>query len=294
MEITAKLVKELRDLTGSGMMDCKKALIENDGDIDRAVRWLQEQGIAKSAKKSGRIAAEGLVSVKTKGNLGVLVEINAETDFVAKNEMFLNLVESVSTALVENNPADLDAAKALVVDGRTLDELVVEATATIGERIDFRRFTTLEKTDDQTFGQYVHMGGKIAALTVVSGTDEFARDMAMQVASMSPQYVSQDVMPASIVDEQTSIQTEILKNDPVLSQKNEKQQAGIVKGRVSKALQEISLVDQVYFKDQNMKVGQLLKQEKFTVHSFARYAVGEGIEKREDNFADEVASMTKQ
>lgn len=294
MQITAKLVKELRDLTGSGMMDCKKALVENDGDIDKAVRWLQEQGIAKSAKKSGRIAAEGLVTVKTKGNLGVLVELNAETDFVAKNESFVELLEKVSNALVDNNPADLEAAKQLVVDGRTIDELVVEATATIGERIDFRRFTALEKKDDETFGEYIHMGGKIAALTVVTGTPEFARDMAMQVASMSPQYVSQDVMPKDIVEEQTAIQTEILRNDPELSQKNEKQQQGIIRGRVSKALQEISLVDQVYFKEQTMKVGQLLKQENFTVHSFARYAVGEGIEKREDNFADEVASMTKQ
>ncbi len=293
MEISAKLVKELRDLTGAGMMDCKKALKENDGDIDKAVRWLKEQGIAKSAKKSGRIAAEGLAAVKTAGNLGVIVELNAETDFVAKNDKFLELLETITEAIVNNNPANLEEAKALEVDGKTLNDLVVDATATIGERIDLRRFETLQKEDDQTFGEYVHMGGKIAALTVVTGSEEFARDMAMQVASMSPQYVSQDVMPAEIVEEQRGIQTEILKNDPVLSTKNEKQQEGIIRGRVSKALQEISLVDQPYFKEQTMKVGDLLKQQSFNVHSFLRYAVGEGIEKKEDNFAEEVASMTK-
>ena len=293
MEISAKLVKELRDLTGAGMMDCKKALKENDGDIDKAVRWLKEQGIAKSAKKSGRIAAEGLAAVKTAGNLGVLVELNAETDFVAKNDKFLDLLETITEAIINNNPVNLEAAKALEVDGKTLNDLIVDATATIGERIDLRRFETLQKEDDQTFGEYVHMGGKIAALTVVTGSEEFARDMAMQVASMSPQYVSQDVMPAEIVEEQRGIQTEILKNDPVLSTKNEKQQEGIIRGRVSKALQEISLVDQPYFKEQTMKVGDLLKQQSFNVHSFLRYAVGEGIEKKEDNFAEEVASMTK-
>lgn len=293
MEISAKLVKELRDLTGAGMMDCKKALKENDGDIDKAVRWLKEQGIAKSAKKSGRIAAEGLAAVKTAGNLGVLVELNAETDFVAKNDKFLDLLETITEAIINNNPVNLEEAKALEVDGKTLNDLIVDATATIGERIDLRRFETLQKEDDQTFGEYVHMGGKIAALTVVTGSEEFARDMAMQVASMSPQYVSQDVMPAEIVEEQRGIQTEILKNDPVLSTKNEKQQEGIIRGRVSKALQEISLVDQPYFKEQTMKVGDLLKQQSFNVHSFLRYAVGEGIEKKEDNFAEEVASMTK-
>lgn len=293
MEISAKLVKELRDLTGAGMMDCKKALKENDGDIDKAVRWLKEQGIAKSAKKSGRIAAEGLAAVKTAGNLGVLVELNAETDFVAKNDKFLDLLETITEVIINNNPVNLEEAKALEVDGKTLNDLIVDATATIGERIDLRRFETLQKEDDQTFGEYVHMGGKIAALTVVTGSEEFARDMAMQVASMSPQYVSQDVMPAEIVEEQRGIQTEILKNDPVLSTKNEKQQEGIIRGRVSKALQEISLVDQPYFKEQTMKVGDLLKQQSFNVHSFLRYAVGEGIEKKEDNFAEEVASMTK-
>lgn len=292
MEITAKLVKELRDLTGSGMMDCKKALVENDGDIDKAVRWLQEQGIAKSAKKAGRIAAEGLVATKTLNNRGVLVELNAETDFVAKNELFLQLLDRITEALVSSDVTDLDAAKTLKIEDRTIDELVVEATATIGERINFRRFDVVNKEDNQTFGEYVH-NGKIAAITVVTGDEEFARDMAMQVASMSPQYVSQADMPQSIVDEQTAIQTEILKHDEVLSQKNEKQQQGIIRGRVSKALQEISLVDQPYFKEQNMKVGELLKQRSYTVHSFMRYAVGEGLEKREDNFAEEVASMTK-
>lgn len=293
MQISAKLVKELRDRTGSGMMDCKKALAENDGDIDKAARWLQEQGIAKSAKKSGRIAAEGLASVKTEDNVGVLIELNAETDFVAKNEKFLELLETVSNTIVEKNPASLEEALALEVNGTTINDLVVEATATIGEKITLRRIETLVKEDNQTFGAYVHLGGKIAALTVVEGDEQFARDMAMQVASMTPLYVDQASMPAEIVKEQTEIQTEILNNDPVLSQKADKQKEGIIRGRVNKALQEISLVDQPYFKDQNLKVGDYFKQTNSKVVSFKRFAVGEGLEKREDNFAEEVASMTK-
>ncbi len=292
--ITAALVKELRQLTGAGMMDCKKALQATDGDIQAAVKWLQEKGMASAAKKAGRIAAEGLAKVVAKDNLAAIYEVNAETDFVAKNEQFLDLVDMIGAGLITFQPASLEEANNLVLDGKTLAEHVMDATATIGEKISFRRFELVEKNDDEVFGLYMHMGGKIAGVAVVETSDEeVARDMAMQVVSMSPQYVSSDHMPQAVIDEQTHLQEEILKNDPVLSEKNEKQKAGIIRGRVSKALQEISLVDQPYFKDQNMKVSQFLQQEKASVSKFVRYAVGEGIEKREDDFAAEVAAMAK-
>lgn len=292
--VTAALVKELRELTGAGMMDCKKALEATNGDVQAAIKWLQEKGMASAAKKAGRIAAEGLAKVAHKDDLAVIYEVNAETDFVAKNESFLDLVDMIGASLLVYQPANIDEANALVIEGKTLAERIVDATATIGEKISFRRFELVTKEEDEVFGSYMHMGGKIAGVAVVKTTDaEVARDMAMQVVSMNPLYVSQDTMPASVVEEQTHLQKEILNNDPVLSQKNEKQQEGIVRGRVSKALQEISLVDQPYFKDQNMKVSQFLKNEKAAVTRFVRYAVGEGIEKREDDFAAEVAAMAK-
>ena len=292
--VTAALVKELRELTGAGMMDCKKALEATNGNIQDAIKWLQEKGMASAAKKAGRIAAEGLARVATQDNLAVIYEVNAETDFVAKNEQFLELVDLVGEALLAFQPANLDEANDLVVKGKTVAEYLIDATVTIGEKISFRRFELVTKKDEELFGVYMHMGGKIAGVAVVETTnEEVARDMAMQVVSMNPLYVSQEMMPASVVEEQTHLQREILNNDPVLSQKNEKQQQGIIRGRVSKALQEISLVDQPYFKEQNTKVSQFLQNEKASVRKFARYAVGEGIEKREEDFAAEVAAMAK-
>lgn len=292
MEISAKLVKELRDMTGAGMMDCKKALVANDGDLDKAARWLQEQGIAKSAKKSGRIAAEGVAQITSAGNKAVLFEVNAETDFVAKNEKFVALVDLISKAVLENDVTTVEEALALTVNGKTINDAVIEATATIGEKISFRRLAVVTKSDAETFGNYIHLGGKIAAVVVVTGSPEFAKDMAMQVASMSPQYVSQSEMPQSIVDEQTALQREILNHDEALASKNERQKEGIIRGRVNKALQEISLLDQVYFKDPALKVSEYTKQQNASVVKFVRYAVGEGLEKKEDDFAAEVASMT--
>lgn len=292
--ITASLVKELRELTGAGMMDCKKALEANNGDIQASVDWLREKGIASAAKKSGRIAAEGTTIVKTNGNVGVVVEINSETDFVAKNEKFVELVEGVSSTILAGKPADLDAALALDMNGQTIGDAVVAATATIGEKITLRRFEILEKSDDEFFGSYIHMGGKISALTVLKGgNEELARDIAMQVASMSPQYVSQDNIPAEIIEKETAIQVEIVKNDTSLAGKPEQVVAGIIKGRVSKSMQEISLVDQIFFKDGKAKVAQIVKDAGATVVTFVRYAVGEGIEKREEDFAAEVAKASQ-
>ncbi|CAM2749477.1 translation elongation factor Ts [Erysipelothrix tonsillarum] len=292
--ISAKLVKELRDLTGAGMMDCKKALEATEGDIQASVDWLREKGISNAQKKSGRIAAEGTTKVTVKGNRGIVIEVNSETDFVAKNDQFVELVDTLSDVILDSNPADLDAALALDVNGQTVSDLVVAATATIGEKITLRRFSIVEKADDEVFGEYMHMGGKISALVVLKNADEeLAKDMAMQIASMSPQYVSQAEIPSEIIDHETNIQVEIVKNDESLSSKPEQVVAGIIKGRVSKSMQDISLVDQIFFKDGKAKVSQVLKTANASVESFVRYAVGEGIEKREEDFAAEVAKAAQ-
>ena len=292
--VTAKLVKELRDRTGAGMLDCKKALEATEGNVEEAITWLREKGIASAQKKAGRIAAEGLTDIVVSGNKAVVVELNSETDFVAKNEQFIGLVEKVATAIVENDPQTNEDVLALEVDGESINDLIVSATATIGEKITFRRFEVITKNDDEVFGLYKHMGGSISAVTVLEGgNEEIAKDMAMQVASMNPSYVSIDNIPKEIVDKETEVQVNIVKNDAELSSKPEKVIQGIIKGRVSKTLQEVSLNDQIFFKDGNSKVSQVLKQENAKVLNFVRFAVGEGIEKREENFAEEVAKASK-
>ena len=290
--ITASQVKELREKTGAGMMDCKKALTECDGDMAKAVDWLREKGIAKAAKKGNRIAAEGLSRVKVEGNTAVVFEVNSETDFVAKNEQFLSLLDTIETALLNNKPADVEAALALDVNGETLATVIANATATIGEKITLRRIEIVEKKDSETFGAYMHMGGKISALTVLEGASaEVAKDVAMQVASMAPQFVSRSDMPQEYIDHEKSILLAEVMNDAALSAKPEKVRNGIVEGRLSKQLQEVCLVDQIYFKDPYMKVGQYVKQANGAVQSFVRYVVGEGLEKRSENFAEEVAAQ---
>ncbi|QIK69972.1 elongation factor Ts [Erysipelothrix sp. HDW6C] len=292
--ITASLVKELRERTGAGMMDCKKALEATDGNIEAAIDWLREKGMASAAKKSGRIAAEGTSTVLTEGNTAVILEVNSETDFVAKNEQFVELVKDLAATFLANKPTDLDAALALDLKGQSVSDAVISATATIGEKITLRRLEVVEKSDDEVFGDYIHMGGKISALTVLKGDNaELARDMAMQVASMSPQYVSQKEIPSDIIEKETAIQVEIVKNDADLANKPEQVVNGIIKGRVSKQMQEISLVDQIFFKDGKAKVAQVLKDAGTEVVRFVRYAVGEGIEKREEDFAAEVAKASQ-
>ena len=290
--ITASLVKELRERTGAGMMDCKKALTNCDGDLAKAADWLRENGIAKAVKKAGRIAAEGLSKVVVKGNKACVVEINSETDFVAKNEQFLTLVDTIANALVDAGVKTVEEANAVSVNGETIENLLINATATIGEKITLRRFEVVEKADDEVFGDYVHMGGKISVIVVLKGNDAaVAHNIAMQVASMNPSYISRDYMEAEVVEKERAIQTEILKNDASLAGKPEKVLAGIIEGRVSKTLQEMCLVDQLYILDQGMKVSQFLKNNNTAVTSMVRYAVGEGIEKREENFAEEVAKQ---
>ena len=292
MQITASLVKELREMTGAGMMDCKNALVECDGDKEKAVDWLRQKGIAKSAKKAGRIAAEGLSRVITAGNKACIVEINSETDFVAKNEQFLELLDKTTNTILNSDAATNEEALALPVGEGTLNDLFINATATIGEKIVLRRFEIVKKEDEDVFGAYMHMGGKISALAVVKGgNEEVANDIAMQVASMSPSYISMNDMPKEVVEHEKTIQAEIVKNDEKLAGKPEKVLEGIIAGRVSKSLQEISLVDQIYFRDQGKKVGKFLSENNAEVKKFVRYLVGEGIEKRHEDFAEEVAKQ---
>lgn len=294
MAITAAQVKELRDKTGAGMLDCKNALAESDGDMEKAIDWLREKGIAKSIKKASRIAAEGLTKVIVEGNKGCLVEINSETDFVAKNEQFLKLVDTANKVILANSPKTNEEALALPVDGKTLNDLFIEATATIGEKIVLRRFAIVEKSDEEVFGSYIHLGGKISTLCVCTGDDAIAKDMAMQIASMAPTYVSSADMPADVVAHEKEIQTEIVKNDPSFAGKPDKVIEGAIAGKVSKSLKEMCLVDQEYFKDPSQKVAAVLKASNANVKCFVRYLVGEGLEKREDNFAEEVAKQMAQ
>lgn len=292
--ITAAQVKELRDKTGAGMMDCKKALTETDGDLAKAIDWLREKGISKAAKKADRVAAEGLTRAVVNGNRAVVFEVNSETDFVAKNEQFLELLSVLSDVLVNSSVKNLEEALALEVNGKTVEALVVDATATIGEKITLRRVEVLEKTDAEVFGSYVHMGGKISVIAKLSATDDadVAKDMAMQVASMNPSFISRNHMPADFIEHERKIQTEIIKNDEALASKPEGVLKGILEGRLSKSLQDSSLVDQLFFKDQDKKVADVLKAAKTEVLAFVRYAVGEGIEKKADNFAEEVLNQT--
>ncbi len=294
MAITAKQVKELRELTGAGMMDCKKALVECDGDIKKATDWLREQGIAKATKKASRIAAEGLSRILIDGNKAAIVEINSETDFVAKNDKFLALLDTTLKTLIGSDAKTVEEALALTTEEGTLNDTIINATAVIGEKITLRRFEIVDKADDELFGSYIHQGGRIAALTVVKGTDpQVAKNMAMQVASMNPTYVSRNDMPADIIDHERSIQQSLVANDASLANKPEKVKAGIVEGRLSKSLQDMCLVDQEFFLDTNMKCGAYLKENNSSVRCFVKYTVGEGIEKKEENFAAEVAAMAK-
>ena len=293
--ITASQVKELREKTGAGMMDCKKALTECDGDMAKAVDWLREKGISKAAKKEGRIAAEGLTRVATKGNTGILFEVNSETDFVAKNEQFLHLLDVIQNAILDTKAADVDAVLTTSTPEGTIADLITNATATIGEKITFRRVSVVEKADDEFFGSYMHMGGKISALVVLKGetNETVAKNIAMQVASMAPTYVSQSDIPGDVVEHERELQLQMMKADPKMAGKPEKVLQGILKGKVDKHFKDQCLLDQEFFLDPKMKVANYLKDNKVELVSFVRFQTGEGIEKREENFAEEVMSQIK-
>lgn len=294
MAIKASQVKELREKTGAGMMDCKKALTETDGDIAAAIDWLREKGIAKSQKKAGRIAAEGLTRVATEGNTGIIFEVNSETDFVAKNEQFLHLLDVIEKALLAAKPANTEAALEVETPEGKVNDLVINATATIGEKISFRRVAVVKKADDETFGKYMHMGGTISSLVVTKGGDEtVAKNLAMQVASMNPIYATEADIPETAFNHEKELQMQMMKEDPKMANKPEKVLENILKGKVKKHFKDQCLADQEFFLDSKKSVSQYLKEEKAEVVSFVRYQVGEGIEKKEEDFAAEVAAQMK-
>ena len=284
------MVKELRELTGVGMMDAKRALVEVDGDMEKAIDLLREKGMAKAGKKNDRIAAEGLANVYVSGNTAAIVEINSETDFVAKNELFQNLVKDTAKLVAENKPATMEEALALTTESdKTLEETIIEATTVIGEKISFRRFEIAEKEDNAVFGGYLHMGGRIAVLTTLDGTtdEQAAKDVAMHVAAINPRYVTKDQVSQDELDHEKKVLTEQALNEGKPENIVEK----MVAGRMSKFLAEICLVDQPFVKDPDMTVEKFVASKGGKVSSFVRFEVGEGMEKRQENFADEVKSQ---
>lgn len=287
--ITAKLVKELRDMTGVGMMDAKKALVEVEGDIDKAVDFLREKGLAKAAKKADRIAAEGVTATYVDGNTAALIELNSETDFVAKNDKFQALVATVVKAIAQAKPATMEEALAVKVGDKTIEELILEGTTVIGEKLSLRRFEVLTKADGDTFGEYLHMGGRIGVLTVIEGSDDSvaAKDVAMHVAAINPRYVSREDVSEEDYKHEEKIQTEIALNEGKPANIVEK----MIKGRMNKYLAEISLTEQAFVKNPDQTVAEFVASKGGKVKTFVRYEVGEGMEKRQDNFADEVAAQ---
>ncbi|WMM90014.1 translation elongation factor Ts [Heyndrickxia coagulans] len=292
MAITAQMVKELREKTGAGMMDCKKALTETNGDMEKAVDYLREKGIAKAAKKADRVAAEGTTYVLSEGNHAVILEVNAETDFVAKNAEFQNLVKEIAEHLLKSKPADLDAAlQSTMANGSTVNDFITQAISKIGEKISLRRFALKTKTDNGAFGEYLHMGGRIGVLTVLEGTTDasVAKDVALHVAAMNPKYISRD----QVSEEEVAHEREVLKQQALNEGKPEKIVEKMVEGRLKKYFEEICVADQAFVKNPDQTVGQFVASHNAKVADFVRYEVGEGIEKRQENFAEEVMNQVK-
>jgi elongation factor Ts len=289
MAITAAQVKELRDKTSVGMMDAKKALVEADGDLDKAIDLLREKGMAKAAKKGDRVAAEGMTAVAVKGNRAAIVELNSETDFVAGNAEFNELLNAVANTIVEFAPADVEAALALEVqEGQTLNDKIIGTTQITGEKITLRRFSVVEKSDSENFGSYSHLAGSISALVVVDGaSEEAAKDIAMHVAAIAPQFVSDDQVPADVIAKEKEVQ--LASED--LNGKPDNIKERMVEGRINKFLAEISLLDQPFVKNGDQTVAQFISSQNGSVKSFVRYQVGDGIEKQVTDLAEEVAKQ---
>ena len=285
--VSASAVKELREKTGAGMLDCKKALEANNGDMQASIDWLREKGISKAAKKADRIAAEGLAEIKIDGNKAAIVEVNSETDFVAKNPEFKELVDSILNTVLKTDATDVEDV--LKEDG--LNDLLVAKIAKIGEKLSFRRFAKVEKKDSEHFGAYIHMGGKIAVLTVIDGAnEEVARDVAMHAAAMRPQYVTKEEVPEEVVNHEKEVLTEQAMNEGKPKEIAEK----MVQGRIQKFYKEICLAEQPFVKDGDVTVSQYVKNNGGTIVKMIRFEVGEGMEKREENFAEEVMKQMNQ
>lgn len=290
--VTAQMVKELREKTGAGMMDCKKALTETDGDMEKAIDFLREKGIASAAKKADRIAAEGLTSVITEGNEAVILEVNSETDFVAKNVAFQALVKELAEFLLKNKPATVEEALAQTMEnGTTVADYINAAIAKIGEKLTLRRFAVVTKTDNDAFGAYLHMGGRISVLSVLEGTTDAdsAKDVSMHIAALRPKYVSRD----QVSKEEVEHERQVLTTQALNEGKPENIVAKMVEGRLGKYFEDVCLLDQTFVKNPDQKVRQFVESKGASVREFIRYEVGEGIEKREDNFAEEVMNQVK-
>ena len=287
--ITASMVKELREKTGAGMLDCKKALEANNGDINTSIDWLREKGISKAAKKADRIAAEGIASILTKGNKAVIIEVNAETDFVAKNEKFTGMVSEILETIINSDVTTLEEAMKLETSEGTVEDLIVARTATIGEKLSFRRVEVVTKKDSESFGDYIHMGGKIAVLTVVdNASSEVAKDVAMHAAAMKPAYVKAEEVPTDVLEKEKDIMREQLLNEGKPADRIE----NILVGKVRKYYEEVCLENQIFVKAENKEtVADFVKNNGGTITTMVRFEVGEGMQKREENFAEEVAKQ---
>ena len=290
--VTAALVKELRDKTGAGMLDCKKALTECDGNVEKACDWLREKGIAKAEKKQSRIAAEGLAAVAISGNKAYLFELNSETDFVAKNQKFLDLLTKIGKIAVAADAKDAQGVLDGSLDGETGKSIIVNATATIGEKISLRRVVRVEKQDDEVFGVYKHNGGKIVVLSVIKGSDEeAAHDICMHVAMYNPRFLNDSKIDQEVLDHEAEIIKAEIKNDPKAQGKPDNIIEKMLVGRINKFKKEICLVDQPFVKDPSVTVAQFLKSKNSSAVNYVRFEVGEGMEKRNEDFAAEVAAQ---
>lgn len=287
---TVSDVKELREKTGAGMMDCKKALEACEGSMDKAVDWLREKGIAKAAKKESRIAAEGLCKIKVEGNTAVMVEVNSETDFVAKNAEFTGFVDYLLDEILKNDVKTNEDVLAIKDGEETISDKLVALTAKIGEKLSFRRFEKVTKADDETFGTYTHLGGKIGTIIVVKGAnEEVAKDVAMQAAAMSPVALTREGVPAEMVEHEREVVTEQVKNEAAGKPENIIEK--MVNGRIDKFYKEIVLEEQAFIKENKLTVSKYVSDNGGEIKSMVRFAVGEGIEKKQENFADEVMSQ---
>ena len=290
MEITASMVKELRETSGAGMMDCKKALSECNGNMEEAMNYLREKGIAKSAKKESRIAAEGLANIFTSGNKAVILEINSETDFVSKNEEFINMINVIGNALLNSDAKTIEEANEVETENGKISDYIISMIAKIGEKLSLRRFEIVEKEDDEEFGAYLHMGGRIATLVLAKGTTEdVAKEVAMQAAAMKPLYLNIEEVPAEVLENERKLQKELAINEGKPAEIAEK----MVEGRIKKFYKEICLVEQPFIKDGDVSVKEYVAKNGGEILKMVRYEVGEGMEKRNDNFAEEVMDQVK-
>lgn len=281
-------VKELRERTGAGMLDCKKALDACEGDMDKAIDWLREKGISKAAKKEGRIAAEGVCVVKAEGSNAVILEVNSETDFVAQNKEFLDFTNYLADVLLKNDATIVEDALKINDGGETIGDKLINLTAKIGEKLSLRRFEKVTKTDDEVFGTYTHMGGKIGSLVVLKGANsDVAKDVCMHIAAMAPVCLNKEDVPADMIEHEKTVITEQVMNEG----KPQEIALKMVNGRINKFYKEICLADQEFIKDSSVNVSTYVKNNGGEIVKFVRFAVGEGIEKKEEDFAQEVMNQ---